>query len=141
MRYRDAFPCFLLILTVTFIGCGGRESLHCVRGHVRFSDGSPVSAGMVECYSVSGAISRQALLDKDGAFQIGSPNGRDGLVAGTHQVLIRPSGDVALLTPQHVQHLPKVHPKYLRFETSGLQITIPVSQSTVEVELVVDEVQ
>ncbi len=141
MRYRDAFPCFLILLTATFIGCGGRESLHCVRGHVRFSDGSPVTAGVVECYSVSGAISRQALLDQDGAFQIGSPNGRDGLVSGTHQVLIRPSGDVALLTPEHVRHLRKVHPMYLRFETSGLEIIIPESEPTIKVELVVDEVQ
>ncbi len=90
---------------------------------------------------MSAAISRQAALDQDGAFQIGSPNGRDGLVAGTHQVLIRPAGDVALLTPEHVRHWRKVHPKYVRFETSGLEISIPESEATVEVELVVDEAQ
>ena len=122
-----------------YVAAGQSEKLYCLKGLVQFPDGSPVTSGIVEVYQAQQQVSRRAPLDQNGRFQIGTDNGRDGVVTGTHQVLIRPSSQVTMMAPEHAKHMQRVHPKHFRFDTSELSIEVDGSDPTVEVELMVDE--
>ncbi len=136
---RDSFLWLVLWLAVFAAGCGQGKTLHCLKGLVQYPDGSPVTSGIVEVYQAQQQVSRRAQLDQNGRFQIGLENGRDGVLAGHHQVLIRPSSQVTMMAPEHAKHMRRVHPKHFRFDTSELTIEVEDSDSTVEVKLTVSE--
>ncbi len=118
---RVSFPlaaCTLGLL-VAASGCGGRDRLEIVVGEVVFPDGRAVAGGVVE-FDPDGPGGRpaRAAIGSDGRFALRS-GAAAGAKAGQYRVaVVQLDGDPAITAHHH--HRPRVHPKFGRFETSGL---------------------
>lgn len=125
----------ILLKTLTMLACVasgllagcGRRNLHPVSGVVRFSDGTPLSAGRVVVDfgrdSFSGAWGH---VRSDGTFAIGTLSAADGMRAGVVQVAI-----VNAVEPVYapdgtaITSKPLIHPRFADPETSGLSFEVP----------------
>ncbi len=119
----------LLALT----GCGDR--LYPVRGTVALEDGTPVTRGMIICERYEGgpAVSAQGAIQPDGTFRLGTAKPGDGLPAGKYRVLIN-AMDLSDL-PDDKKDIP-FDPKYLSFQTSGLELEVKKGEVDYPIRLV-----
>ncbi len=122
----------------TMAGCGGGPPVHPVRGHVQSQDGRRPTFGTVEFKADEGGQIASGRIEQDGSFRLTTFADGDGAVAGRHRAII-----VQVVNTEHVplekhHHVLDVHPRYARYETSGLEFTIePGGQN--DLVIVVDE--
>lgn len=112
-------------MLIAATGCSGEPALYPAAGRVVFPDGAPVIGAVIEFAPVAGGPAARAELDGNGRFEL-STAGRRGAVAGEHRVVVVQSV-VADGLPGHAHRhagFRLVHPRYRRFETSGLAQTI-----------------
>ena len=117
MLVRRLFCLFALAVVTGFVaGCGGSGTS--VTGTVKYSDGTPVPAGMVmftgEKYSATGEIKA------DGTYEMGSLRPGDGVPAGKYQVSI--GGEA--VGSDYEKKPALVDKKFTDPSTSGLEVTI-----------------
>jgi len=131
----------LLVLS----GCGsGGTPTQPIQGRVVYTDGSPVQGGMIEFELISseaadpelGRPNARGAIQQDGTFRLTTFEANDGALIGTHRVLVsvpRPDWQPADggSPPQ-----PAVHPKYERYETSGIEVDI--DENTKELTITVE---
>lgn len=135
-------PILFLAFTVAFVliaGCDSRPPCFPVSGKIKFEDDSPAQFGAIEFRSETEppAISR-GLISKDGSFSAKSPDGRTGLIAGKHKVIIMqiigsPRGGGTIVH----HHGLEVATRYNNYKTSGLEIEVTPDGEN-EFELIVD---
>lgn len=122
-----------LLLSVWFClgGCGGKYDLQRVEGTVTLKDGMPLAnlRLMFECEQPR--ISARAATDESGHYRVGTLETGDGAPAGRYRVVVAepPNAD-----PDTVP-TPRVHSKYSRFDTSGLEFTVEKGNNTFNIQL------
>ena len=112
---------------VLFVGCDddGRMKTYPVSGRVVFEDGTPLKGGTVLCMSESAetTLSARGTIAEDGSFTLGTYEGDDGAIAGSHLVAIDP--------PMPENYNPDdgpapriIHPRFQRHRSSGLMFEV-----------------
>jgi hypothetical protein len=115
-------------LLLALCGCGGKR-LYPVEGVVVFEGGAPaegLKGGTVSLESVADGSNAAGQIGPGGAFRIQDPLGRDGAPAGTYRVLVLPSEGSD-------RRRPPIGPRYMRYDTSGIEITVKPEKNTVTV--------
>jgi len=102
-------------------GCSGQESTCEVTGKVTMQDGTPLTGGTVVFQpDTQGKPGAKGQIQSDGTYSMGTYEPEDGVVVGTHRVLVVPQ------PPQNwdvdKQGVPPdvFDPKYRNMDTSGL---------------------
>jgi len=111
MSIRQSFLFFGLALLVSCAGCG--EAQIKAHGTVEFSDGSPLTAGIV--VFTTPQLQYTGMIGQDGSFQLGGLVEKGGLPAGSYKVSIQN----AIVNDQLV-----IPVKYTSDVTSGLSFEI-----------------
>jgi hypothetical protein len=134
------------ILTATILtlaGCSSESAVFPVKGRVVFRDRLPVSGGVIEFAPDSGGPSARARIGADGRFELRTGE-RLGAVSGNHRIAIIQAviadGAGAHVRSRHTAKV--VHPRFARFETSGLTRIVepnPDNDFTIEVEAAVEQ--
>jgi hypothetical protein len=118
LRWRASLAA-LIVFALT--GCGG--GTYPVRGTVTLDDGTPVTRGLVVFERVDGgqAVTARGDIQPDGSYQLSTYKPGDGVPAGRYKVLVNPLdlSDV----PDEKKVLPFDY-RYMRFETSGLEVEV-----------------
>lgn len=136
--WRRFFPrCMLVMLLAVGGGCGKGE-FHIVRGRVEYSDGTPVPYGTVELYQPESKRSCRGTIARDGSFAIGEADRTKGAVAGTHQTIVLQTVVFQGVKGDHTGHERGIHPRFSRFDQSGLQVVVPEQGDVEGVVLVVE---
>jgi hypothetical protein len=120
------------------VGCGGDRLIQPARGHVQAKDGRRATFGMVELTASQGGQIASGIIEEDGSFRLTTVRDGDGAVAGRHRAIV-----VQVVNTEHIpleehHHVLDVHPRYARYETSGLEFTIEPGKQNY-LEIVVDE--
>lgn len=125
------FASVVVGLIVMSLGCGeSHPPTYLVRGTVRFRSGEPVRTGRIETKSSIPSAQARGEIAEDGSFTLTTFTPGDGAVAGTHQLVISQMvllEDAKIVGHEHAAHSEApslVHPRYARYSTSGLSITI-----------------
>jgi hypothetical protein len=121
-------------ITLATLGCDGK---HTVKGKVQFSDGTPLTAGMVVFEDERAATSGYGMLGPDGSFEITYDDPQDGLPPGLYRVAVRPPSPSALTDEQKKKMPPRagIALKYLQPETSEIRVTIEGERTDLVIEL------
>jgi hypothetical protein len=124
-RFSSARPAFILLVVplvlVTMAGCSSGKKMYPVRGKILWPDGSGAKE-LASCTVVfqcsQEQVSSQGQIDEEGGFVLDTYQANDGTVAGTHKVvLVMPFDDIG-------RKMQIVHPRYEKFDTSGLEVTV-----------------
>lgn len=118
------------------LGCGpSGPALHPVAGRVTFKDGRPVAGAVVE-FAADGGTGARGRTDADGRFEL-STGDRKGAAAGPYRVAVVQmavaDGAAAHVGAHHAALV--VHPKYAKFDTSGLTREVKAGPNDVAIEL------
>ena len=118
----------ILVLTcISFVGCDddGRIETYPVSGKVVFADGTPLKGGTVLCMSESAetTLSARGNIAEDGTFTLGTYEGNDGAVEGSHLVAIDPPMPENF-NPDDGPAPRVIHPRFQRHRTSGLTFEV-----------------
>jgi hypothetical protein len=110
-----------------------------VAGKVMFTDGTPLSGGMIEFLTTAAdgqKINARGNIDTQGNFTMTTWNERDGAIVGEHSAIVIglaaiPSGDVLLQNTSKNLDL-----RFNNYATSGLKFTVKPGENrfTVTVE-------
>jgi len=114
------FVCLLLLVGVGLTGCGDN---HRLSGTVTFTDGKPVTSGMV--LFTTPTFQAKGEIQADGKYVAGSANPKDGIPAGTYQVSLT---GVTKSVPGFggmPSFVPLCDEKYQNATSSGLTCTVP----------------
>jgi hypothetical protein len=110
----------LICATILVVsGCGSR--LVPVQGQLVWSDGTPareLSGGEIEAVREGSKFGSRAAIGSEGRFQLGTFDHGDGAEPGLLKVVVIPPGGIPLPEAKP----PIIHPRFFRFETSGLEI-------------------
>lgn len=121
----------LVIGALAGVGCNSdRLPTYPTTGTIQFQDGRPVRFGSIEFYNVENDITARGTIGRDGTYQVGTFQPKDGTIAGEHQVVI-----IQVLMPapviksedgahHHHDHGRHVDKKYATYATSPLKCTI-----------------
>jgi hypothetical protein len=120
------------------VGCGGDNAVHPVRGHVQAADGRRPTFGTVELKADTGGLIASGKIEQDGSFRLSTYRNGDGAVAGRHRAIIVQMVNTEHLPLEKHHHVLDIHPRYARYETSGLEFTIKAGGQN-DLEIVVDE--
>jgi hypothetical protein len=120
------------------LGCRGGRSVCPVSGHVQASDGRRPTFGTVEFRADAGGRIASGRISHDGSFRLSTFGDGDGAVAGRHRAIIVQVVNTEHLPLEQHHHVLDVHPRYARYETSGLAFTIEPGGENY-LEIVVDE--
>lgn len=124
----------VLLALAGLAGCG--DGLHPVEGQVVWAGGQPATelAGSLVCFeSTEHRTVSRAAVGADARFQLTTLKpGTDGAPPGVHRVYIlekiRYVGD----NPETARALPRhMDPRFGKLETSGLEVTVPLTVSPV----------
>lgn len=132
-----AFAAFFLVVA----GCGDK---HKVGGRVVFSDGEPVTSGIV--YFTSPTFMGRANINPDGSYDVSSIKPKDGLPEGKYKVYVLGAfatddgldGEIVEADendPDSAERIvekppvPLVHPKYCSADAMPLEFSVPGSDS------------
>ena len=110
------------------IGCSdGRPKRVPVSGQVLIDD-KPLTLGIIQ-FVPKGARPAAGKIDSEGRFVLTSYDGEDGVVLGTHQIMV--SAKEMISESKAKWHAP---PKYADFRSSGLtvEVTEPVDDMKIE---------
>jgi hypothetical protein len=93
---------------------------------------------MVELTAEQGGQIASGIIEEDGSFRLTTVRDGDGAVAGRHRAIV-----VQVVNTEHIpleehHHVLDVHPRYARYETSGLEFTIEPGKQNY-LEIMVDE--
>ena len=117
-------------------GCGDdHPPTYPAGGTVVLADGTPLPGGTIELELVgdASAPNARAKIQPDGRFRLGTYEETDGAADGEHRVLILPPREARGRTweaeaqrgiRKRVHGSVRIDPKYSRYETSGLRITV-----------------
>lgn len=116
-------------------GCGSADPpTWAVSGQVNFSDGSPVSFGVIEFAPIAGGPVARGQIDPAGHFVLAT-GARTGAVAGRHRIaiiqVVMNDGAPADFRPKHVLRL--VHSRYNSFGTANLEWEVEPHDNNVRV--------
>ena len=79
----------LVIGALAGVGCNSdRLPTYPTTGTIQFQDGRPVRFGSIEFYNVENDITARGTIGRDGTYQVGTFQPKDGTIAGEHQVVI-----------------------------------------------------
>ena len=123
-----AVSILILAALLPLYGCGdGRPKRVPVSGQVLI-DGQPLQFGIVQ-FVPTGARPAASKLDQEGRFTLKSYDKADGVVLGTHKVMV--SAKEVIGESKVKWHAP---PKYADYKSSGLsfEITEPVDDLKIE---------
>jgi hypothetical protein len=120
------------------VGCGPATEVHAVRGHVQAADGRRPTFGVVELTADAGGRVASGLIQDDGTFRLSTFREGDGVVAGRHRVIVVQTVNTERVPLEQHHHVLDVHPRYARYETSGLEFTV-APEGRNYLKIVVDE--
>ena len=117
---RKLLVLLLLLAGLSLAGCGD----HCrLSGKVTFSDGKPVTSGMVIFSTAS--FQAKGEIQSDGSYIAGSEKVRNGIPAGTYQVSVTGITKSVPGMSGMPNFIPICDEKYLNATSSGLTCTVP----------------
>lgn len=140
---RSVCPIWALLAAAAMTGaagCGpGRPSTCPVQGKVVFADGKPLAGGLIELESMPAEgppFNASGRIQPDGSFRLGTFQEGDGAVAGKHRAIVRPLMPEVDIEQGIKPSEPVIDPKFERYETSGLELTVTEGENewTVRVE-------
>ena len=134
MRHlRPLLVCFLLAPA----GCGG-SSIYPAGGKVVFPDGTPLPGGVVTCQAVDTELnfSVRGFIQPDGTFRLGTYKANDGAPEGKYRIQIAPPE--RMIPDERKRLQSSVHARFLRFDTSNLEIIVTPDQSKNDFTLTVE---
>lgn len=136
MAVRFAAWAALAVGCAAAVGCGpSAPPLHPVAGKVTFKDGRPVAGAVVEFAAADGSGAR-GKTDAAGRFEL-STGDRKGAAAGSYRVavvqMIVADGAAAHVGAHHAPLV--LHPKYAKFDTSGLTREVKAGPNEIAVEV------
>jgi hypothetical protein len=121
----------VLLVLIGLPGCGAR--LYPVEGQLVWEDGQPATEleGSMVCFeSAEHRTLSRAMVQPDGRFQLTTRKpGGDGVPPGPHRVYVVEKlpyvgkGETARPLPR------RMDPRFGKLETSGLEVTVPLSSS------------
>ncbi len=118
---------FYICLLLLIAGCNKLKPLG---GKVTFSDGKPLTTGMV-VFQTSTFEARGAL-DKEGKYQVGSYNNGDGIPPGTYQVFISGASQLEM-GEKGMKDVPLIDSKFTLPDESGLTFTVDGKNRTFDI--------
>ena len=108
---------YCVLLAALTCGCGGKYKTYDVTGNVKFADGKPATGMCVTFECADPPISATGMTDTEGNFKLTTLAEGDGAPAGHFRAVISPPQLPDPDSPPPV----RIHQKYSRFETSGLE--------------------
>src|SRR5262249_8483078 len=116
-----------LLMTIGCLGCNSGPKLYPVKGKVVYGNGSPMLGGTVMFEPVDNPLKVMAngVIDNDnGTFTLTTYKAGAGARPGRYRVILRgrrsnPKSEV--VDPVTIG---QIHPRFMNFETSGLEFTI-----------------
>lgn len=124
----------LCLLAFVLIGCGDRgPKTWPASGNVVFRNGQPVTSGIVEFAPVGLGPAARGSIDAKGHFVLKTGDIL-GAVADKHRVAIVQFGlrdGLSKSARDHAHIVPIVHPKYARFESSGIECKVEAGKDNV----------
>ena len=122
---------WILVTVLVLVGCGGgKQPTYRAGGNVRFTDGTPLTAGWVSFRSLDDEkhVAATGNVKFDGTFELTTFSPGDGAVAGRHQALVmapvfRNERETLPYEPTKLP-APLVDRQYSNFETSGLEFVV-----------------
>lgn len=128
----------LLLLIAAMTGCNQRPPTFEVHGMVVFPDGKPLTSGSVEFEALNQKkpITATSEIAKDGTFQLGTFELKDGAVEGEHRVAVISDFEIGTGI-ERPEELPpeRLDAKYRDFKTSGLKFVIKPQRNNILVEV------
>jgi len=123
-------PCLILAAGCLFAaGCGGPYKTYPAEGTVALPDGTPLAGLRVTFVSEQPAVSATGITDGDGHFVLGTIEADDGAPAGVYEVVVVEAARADLPPPS------RIHARYARLETSGLQFTVEPQRNEFTLQL------
>lgn len=122
-RFRTIVTAAICLSTIAASGCK-RQEIFPVEGKIVFSDGQPASelqGGFVVFDSMDRKAGARGVVDADGNFAISTEGDDDGAYLGKHRVQIGIPKSIPEGGPKRNVTM---DPKYTRFNTSGLEVTV-----------------
>jgi hypothetical protein len=114
-----------LLGVVVGSGCGrAGPAVYPVVGHVQSSDGRRATFGVVELTSLKGGQVASGRIEQDGTFRLSTVSSGDGAVAGRHRLIVVQIVNTERVPLRDHHHILDVHPRYARYETSGLECQV-----------------
>ena len=119
------------ILLLVLAGCGEDQN-RAVRGEVVFPNGKPMAGGAIEIELAAADVrdrkNAHAEIQPDGSFPLRAPE-------GNYRVIVRPplviKDGVAVKDPN------RLHPRFSRYDTSNLRLTVSRDNAKNQVKLLV----
>jgi hypothetical protein len=125
----------LLLVAASTHGCG--EVKYPVKGKVQFTDGTPLTGGMVFFDEETGLNGGYGVVNPDGSFEITFDTPLDGLPKNSYRVSVRPQSRTTM-TEEEKKNAPPlggIPQKYLNSETSGIVVKIDRAVTDLVIEL------
>ena len=105
---------------------------------MRSADGRRATFGTVEFKAEDGGQIASGRIEQDGSFRLSTFGDGDGAVAGRHRAIVVQVINTEHLPLEQHHHVLDVHPRYARYETSGLEFSVDPGGENV-LEIVVGE--
>jgi hypothetical protein len=123
-----------LCLPIVLLAAGCGSHLHPVRGKVTYPDGTPLDGGWVVFEKTEDGATHSAdgPVQSDGTFELRTARPGDGVPAGKYRVLVK-AKELPLNEAQKRKTPPAIHPKYERFDTSGLERVVEARENFFEI--------
>ena len=125
------FLLFLLLVGLT--GCGNR--MRTVEGQVVFTDGKPLTGGLVifdPADPGQPAVAARGEIGRDGKFRIGTYAASDGVLEGNYRVTIAPPLPAS---PNDLGRVKVIPPKYEDPDKSGLTFRVTGNHTDYKITL------
>ena len=133
--------CRVLLILPLLAALAGCSDKFPVQGKVQFSDGSPLTAGMIVFTDERGTSGGYGAIAPDGSFEITYDRPQDGLPKGAYRVSVRPPSPWSITEAQKRSAPPRggIAIKYLQPETSEIMVTIDRKTTDLVIRLDTDK--
>ena len=136
-------PLAVIGICLLAAGCGtGGEPTHPVTGRVTFSDGAPVPDARVSFTSQEQGISAFGKTDASGQYslKVDQEGAGEGVPAGKYQAVVvhsppQPEVQEGPATAPVRKPPSPIHPKYSRYESSGLEFQVSEGANTIDIKV------
>lgn len=119
-----------IVFALVSAGCNSEQTIFPVTGTVKFSDGIPLTSGKIEfeTQEVHPAVTAIGTIQPDGSFTLTTYDKHDGALLGKHKIAVIPFDGMSptgrkVERPELLEKS-KLHPKYKRLKTSGLDAIV-----------------
>lgn len=130
-RVRFTSPIYVgLVLLAGLSGCG--QKFAPVTGTVKYTDGKPLTGGMIVFYPANGseALPADGQIKPDGTFTLRTKKPGDGVMPGEYTVGISGPPIEGDFVEEGTTPPPAVDPKFTDPQKSGLKATVPAEGGT-----------